>query len=248
MALLRFSYRVILLVLHLILGISLAATVLPLINRQKRDAMVSWWSRWLMHCCAVKIIIRGQPVRQESVMWVANHVSWVDVFILNSVRNTIFVAKKEIRDWPIIGWLVAVVGTIFIERGNRNVVSAIAQQLQRLLTQNYCIGLFPEGTTSEGFGMLNIHHGLLSAPLQAKVQIQPVALVYRHNDQRSGLVAFVGEQTLVHNIWVLLSSRNISVTAHFLEPVTKNNQEVQASRTEVGEKIKQQIQAILEQD
>src|SRR3546814_8318273 len=89
-----------------------------------------YWSRVLMRLCGVAVRIKGEPKRSGPVLWVANHVSWVDIFVLNSIRPTSFVAKSDIRRWPVLGWLVAGAGTVFIERGNRNAIRAVTEQMK----------------------------------------------------------------------------------------------------------------------
>src|SRR5690606_41995364 len=104
---LRFVVRAFFLILLLRSGRMTAAIALPCMNRRVQDAVTKAWSCCLMLVCGVKVVRHGAPIMSGPVLWVANHVSWIDIFILNSWRATSFIAKQEIRRWPVIGWLVA---------------------------------------------------------------------------------------------------------------------------------------------
>lgn len=237
----RFAVRIIGLLLVVLIGLFIAFAFYGWMSKSKKEWVLRTWSRCLMKTTGVQVVSEGAPIMEGPVMLTANHVSWIDIFIINSQRATAFIAKSEIRQWPVIGWLVGAVGTIFIQRGSRQAVVAINQILAKHFEEGTCIGLFPEGTTSEGFSVLHMFSGLLEGAMQAKVPIQPVALLFSHQGQRSSRVAFVGEQTLVENIWVLLSSKNVSVTVRFLEPVTQAGEEVLISRQEVADKIREAL-------
>lgn len=238
MSYIRFLVRVIALLLLVILGLFIAFAFYGWISKSKRDWVLRTWSRGLMKITGVKVVREGSPIMDGPVMLTANHVSWIDIFIINSQRSTAFIAKSEIRQWPVIGWLVGAVGTIFIQRGSRQAVVEINQTLAKHFEEGTCIGLFPEGTTSDGLTVLHMFSGLLEGAMKARVPIQPVALLFNYKGQRSGRVAFVGEQTLVANIWVLLSSKDVSVTVRFLPPVTQAGEEVLLPRQEVADNIR----------
>ena len=194
----------------------MVALVLPLGGDRVRRALTRRWSLLLMAFCGVRVTISGLPRAVGSVLWVANHVSWLDIFALNSVRPTIFVAKSEIRRWPVIGWLVAGAGTVFIERGHRHAIRAVGDAMKQRFAQDEVIGLFPEGTTSPGDGVLPFHTSLFDAAIRAQVDIQPVALRFYHRGQRSDYAAFVGEHTLVGNLWQVLGTTGLSIELVFL--------------------------------
>ncbi|WP_235914869.1 lysophospholipid acyltransferase family protein [Pelistega ratti] len=239
MAYLRFSVRLFFLVIWLIIGLLIVSLSFPWLKKNTREMIVRYWSYYLMKMTGVHIQQEGKPILDAPVMLVANHVSWIDIFIINSQRATSFIAKAEIRQWPVIGWLVGAVGTIFIQRGSKSDVVTINASMKAHFDQNTCIGLFPEGTTSDGLSILHMYSGLLEGAMNARVPIQPVALLFYYQQQRSGRVAFIGEQTLLANMWVLLSSKNVGVTVRFLPPVTKAGEEVLITRQELIEQIRE---------
>jgi 1-acyl-sn-glycerol-3-phosphate acyltransferase len=199
-----------------------------------------------MMLCGVKIRARGEPRLNGPVLWVANHVSWIDIFVLNSVRPTTFVAKSEIRRWPVLGWLVAGAGTVFIERGRRHAVRAVGHQMKARFDEGMAIGLFPEGTTSPGHDVELFHSSLFDAAIRAGVDIQPVALRFMHRGERSDYVAFVGEQSLMQNLWCLLGTTGVEVEAVFL-PVMSGERCVESGRANVAAHAHRVIRAAVVQ-
>jgi 1-acyl-sn-glycerol-3-phosphate acyltransferase len=213
---LRFTLRAVLVAFWILLGLLSVSIVFPLASLRTRSCMNQHWSRILMRLCGVALRVQGQPKRTGPVLWVANHVSWVDIFVLNSIRPTAFVAKSDIRRWPVLGWLVAGAGTVFIERGHRHAVRAVGHQMKARFNQGEVVGLFPEGTTSSGFDVAPFHSSLFDAAIRAHVDIQPVALRFKHRGERSDYIAFVGEQNLMQNLWCLLGTTGVVVELVFL--------------------------------
>lgn len=216
MGLLFFLFRSVLVSVWILLGLLTELLVFPLISRTGRRCVVGVWSRGLMTLCGVRVQPLGEPQRKGAVLWVANHVSWVDIFVLNSVRTTSFVAKSDVRRWPVIGLLVAWAGTLFIDRSHRYAVREAGRQMQACFDRGDAVGLFPEGTSTDGHDVRTFHAGLFEPAIQAAVPIQPVALRFLRSSRRAPELAFVGEQTLVANLWILLSARDVTVECEFL--------------------------------
>lgn len=194
------------LVLHLIYGVVLAIGY-PYLSRTRQQRILKTWSRQLLAIFNIGIQIEGQqPARPEGgCLMVANHVSWLDIFVLNAIHPARFIAKSEVRDWPIIGWLCKRTGTIFIERGLRQNTSLINMRISYLLGQGECVGLFPEGTTTDGNQVGNFHSALLQSAINARARLCPIALRYQDDDgELSTAAAFTGDTTLVRSIWKML--------------------------------------------
>lgn len=203
---LLFPVRLLILLTWVAAGLLIELTAFPMLGSRPRMWLIEQWSRGLLLCCAVRVRRYGEPRRTGAVLWVANHVSWIDIFVMNSVRALSFIAKSDIRKWPVLGWLVAAAGTLFIERGRRHAVRAVGHQMQARFARGEGVGLFPEGTTSPGMDVALFHSSLFEPALRAGVDVQPVALRFLHRGRRTTRLAFVGEQTLVHNVWNLLTT------------------------------------------
>ena len=201
-------------------GLLTVIAAFPWLPLAARQWLIRHWSRVLLACCGVKVRCQGVPRREGAVLWVANHVSWVDIFVMDSVRAVSFIAKSDIRKWPLIGWLVAGAGTLFIERGRRHAVRAVGHQMRTRFDRGEAVGLFPEGTTSTGLDVAPFHSSLFEPAIRAGVDIQPVALRFLSHGQRSTRYAFVGEQTLVRNVWYLLTATGTVVEMAFAPVLT----------------------------
>lgn len=219
----RFSWRAIILILWVFVGLTTLTLLFPILTMSYRQRVIQLWSKALLHICGVRTQAQGEIRKNQPVLFVANHISWLDIFVINAYRPTVFVAKNEIRRWPFIGWLVAGAGTVFIDRQQRHAIKAVAQQMQQKFSHQLAVGLFPEGTTSAGMELGAFHASLFQTALTTAIDIQPIALRYYDKDRRSARVAFIGEQSLVENIWLLLSQAGVSVRCDFLAVLAHEN-------------------------
>jgi len=230
----------------ILFGLLCVGLVYPLMTLPARARLNRFWSRWLMAMCGIRVTVSGQPLLAGPVLWVANHVSWIDIFVVNSVRATAFVAKSEIRSWPLIGWLAAGAGTLFIERGQRHAVHAMGGAVQARFRQGAAVGLFPEGTTTEGDTLRPFHASLFEPARAAGVAIQPVVLRFLQHGRRSALAAFVGEETLAANLWRVLGARGLAVEVEFLPPLAARGPDgMPATRLELSRQAREAIAARL---
>lgn len=243
----RFLPRALVVVFLVILGLLLVGTAYPFIGVAGRARLNRTWSRCLLAACGVRVTVRGQPAMQGAVLLVANHVSWIDIFVINAVRPTAFIAKSEIRRWPVVGWLVAGAGTLFIQRGQRHAIHAVGEAMQGRFDRGEAVGLFPEGTTTEGFTLLPFHASLFEPARQAGVVIQPLALRFLRDGRRDSYASFVGEETLVGNLWRILGSGGLAVDTVFLPPLELTAQAGAAhTRVELAALARAAIQAQLD--
>lgn len=214
------------LVVHLLYG-TLLAIVYPHLNQTRQSRTLKNWSRQLLDILNIGIQIEGQqPARGEGgCLIVANHVSWLDIFVLNAIHPSRFIAKSEVRAWPIIGWLCRRSGTIFIERAMRQSASAINQHVSLLLKQGACIGLFPEGTTTDGAQVGHFHSALIQPAIDAGIRLCPIALRYQNKEEdMEAAAAFTGDTTLAQSIWQILCCPQLNALVVFTPPLQTANE------------------------
>ena len=196
------------LALHLFYA-ALLAIFYPHLKPAKRRRILKTWSRQLLDILNIGIRTEGQwTVRAEGgYLVVANHVSWLDIFVLNAIYPSRFIAKAEVRNWPFIGWLCKRGNTIFIERAMRRNAASINQHVSFLLKQGVCVGLFPEGTTTDGKQVGHFHSALIQPAIDAGAMLCPVALRYQDKEgEQSNAAVFAGDMTLSSSIWRILRS------------------------------------------
>lgn len=249
MALGRFIFFGILLFFWVLLGLAIIAGYFSWCSIHKKQPVIRWWSRQLLRLCRVQVELQGAPAAQgTAALWVANHVSWLDIFVINAVRGTHFVAKSEIRRWPLLGWLVAGSGTVFIERQRRYAIKEVSKQLRTLFQQGQVVGLFPEGTTSDGLDVQRFHSSLFATAIDANVPLQTIALRFYAGPKRSTRFAFTGDQNLLANLWHLLGSTEPArVQCVFVDALTAD-QCADMTRAEISAWAWQSIrQAVLDE-
>src|SRR5262245_47992084 len=115
------AYRLIRLSLHLVYGCAVAGVVFPFVDNQRELRIIKRWSRQLLAILCVRLEVHGRPPGgHHPTVIVANHVSWLNIWVIHAVTPVRFVAKSDVRRWPLIGWLTARAGTIYIERNKRS--------------------------------------------------------------------------------------------------------------------------------
>ena len=184
-------------------GLFVALLIFPWLHDTKRLQLKAHWSALLLRSLGVTVEAELSHVLPGSLL-IANHISWIDIFVINAVLPSAFVAKAEVRQWPLIGWLAARNDTIFLRRGSRGHARIINQEIADLLAKGKFVAVFPEGTTSDGQSLLHFHAALIQPALLAGRPVLPLALSYWHPDgQRSLAPRYDGDLSLwdcTHNL------------------------------------------------
>jgi 1-acyl-sn-glycerol-3-phosphate acyltransferase len=170
-------------------------------------------SRWVMKVAVRLMGLRarlvGEPAAGPS-LFVANHVSWADIFILSAAVDGSFVAKAEVRGWPVLGWLAARQATLFIDRTRRTAAGAQRDRVAERLARGGSVILFAEGTSSDGSGVLPFKSALFAAAVATGAPVQPVTIVWEEvggeaiGDHNRLRIAWIGEMTLPPHLWRLV--------------------------------------------
>ena len=207
-------YRYVRVTIHVFQGIGTTAFVFPLIGLPKRRAAIRRWSRKLLEVMQIEARVRGLPAEglPGNVLIVANHISWLDIFVLNTVEPGRFIAKAELEDWPLVGNLIAGCGTLFLNRASRRDMHRINNEAREVLAAGDTITIFPEGTTTDGTMLLPFHGSLLQPVVDAQGHVQSIAIRYCHADGTySDAPAYVGETTFMASFWRVLGVRHLVV-------------------------------------
>jgi 1-acyl-sn-glycerol-3-phosphate acyltransferase len=240
----RLAWRLARVVLHLLQGLATCVLVFPWSGAALRERLIRRWSARLLGICRVRVDREDGTQPLAHALIVSNHISWLDIFVINSVHPCRFVAKAEIRAWPVLGWLVAQAGTVFIARGNRRDLRHIFKGLVDVLGQNQRVAFFPEGTTASQGQLLPFHANLFEAAIDARAAVQPVALAYL--DGKGGwhpAVDYVGETTFVDSILRILGGPPMTARLQCLAPIPAEG----AHRRELARAAQQAIEAALGQ-
>ena len=207
--------------MHVGAGVATTLFVFPLVSTARRQALVKRWSRRLLRILAVGTRVHGDlGARGGNVLIVANHISWLDIFVLNSVHPVRFVAKSELARWPIVGALVRGAGTLFIERTKRRDTRRVNHHVAEVLASGDVVAIFPEGTTTDGLDMLPFKSSLLQPIVEAAGHVQPVAIRYRAPDGTLSIApAYVGDTTFAQSFWHVCGVRALTADLIAMAPL-----------------------------
>jgi 1-acyl-sn-glycerol-3-phosphate acyltransferase len=243
----RLTWRLARVVLHLLQGLATCALVFPWAGATLRERLIRRWSARLLAICRVRVeraAVAAGAAPLAHALVVSNHISWLDIFVINSVRPCRFVAKAEIRAWPVVGWLVAQAGTVFIARGSRRDLRHTFQGLVDALGQGQRVAFFPEGTTASQGSLLPFHANLFEAAVDAGAVVQPHALAYL--DARGGwhpAVDYIGDTTFVDSILNILGGEPMTARLACLVPLAAAG----AHRRELAQAAQGAIQLALDE-
>jgi 1-acyl-sn-glycerol-3-phosphate acyltransferase len=173
-----------------LLGLLWAVTGFRFLSRSYRQLSIRIFARGVLWLCGVRLGPNLQGLSAELAkrvpspsLVVANHISWLDIFLVHAVLPATFIAKSEIRSWPLAGLLVQASGTIFVERGNRHAVRSLMKEAMTRLDLGERVIFFPEGTTSRGESVLKFHTSLFGlAEQRSDLAVVPMTLFYSRAD------------------------------------------------------------------
>lgn len=245
---LRYVLRVPLLLWHILIDLPLVLLLItPLtagirIGDERFDhRLIRWWSAGIMRVFGFRMRRVGTP-QPGACVFVANHVSWIDIVALHSQRMMGFVAKREIAGWPLIGWMATRGETIFHQRGNQESLGGVLHEMLARLRAGRSVGVFPEGRTRDGREIGPFHARIFLAAVEAGAPVQPVALRYGEHASAQHIVAFGPDETFFANFIRLLGEPARVADVLFLEPVAPGDAD---GRRRIAELARERIVAAM---
>lgn len=220
-----YLWRCFKLISHIIAGIFCATFVLPLASSRIKQQLIRWWCARNLTILNIQLHSTGQipnstTYKTQGCMFIANHISWVDILALMSVVTVRFIAKSEIRSWPVFGYLAARANVIFIDRSKRQEAKRMQSISVDCLNKGELLCFFPEGTTTDGTHMLPFKGSIVQAAIEAKAILQPVGIFYPNEDQTANIeMAFAGDTTLVASMHTILKQPSATVQLHYFAPI-----------------------------
>jgi 1-acyl-sn-glycerol-3-phosphate acyltransferase len=188
-------------------------------TQAQKDAHIQWWAAKMLRIMGIDLHSSGVPAAQGPVMFVANHVSWIDILVIQAVRPVRFVSKAEVQRWPLIGPIVSGAGTLYLTRQNKRDSLRIVQLVRDALLRGEMVAVFPEGTTSAGHDVKPFHGNMLQAAIDAHALVQPAVLRYTDVHGQLALApAYIDNDTFVATLWRTLTTPGLRVSLHVLQP------------------------------
>lgn len=240
------------LTLWMLSALGVTVLVFPWAPQTLRGRCTRGLSRAVVRLAGVRLRATGVTLPRELAatgvaawtsgrLLLANHITWLDIFAIDAVLPSRFVAKAEIGRWPVVGWMVTLSGTLYIERGRRHAVAAANHRVAEHLARGETVAVFPEGTTGDGTQLLPFHSNLVAPAIEVGCEIWPVAVRYTEAGRATTAPAYVGEVTLLQTMWRIVTARDLQVEVTLLPALSP----VGATRHGLTEQARQAIAAHL---
>lgn len=192
----------------------------PRLNRDQQLEGIQRWSQDTLNVLGIQVVHETPVVHvknsESPLLLVANHVSWVDALIIQAIQPSIFVAKSEVKRWPVVGNIAAGCGVVFVDRGSPSSARRMVNDVASALHNGYCVAGFPEGTSSEGSSVRSFHANLFEAAISHQVPVLPLAIRYTNPNTGALCVkaAFIGDIGFVTSLHQIMACAGIQAKVH----------------------------------
>ena len=215
----------------------------PRLRRPARNAIFRVWARICLRVIGGRLRVEGTPPKAPFLL-VCNHLGYVDIPVLAACTDAWFVAKMEMRSWPLVGMLCRSVGTVFIDRQLSRDVLRVNRLIEDVLADGYGVVLFPEGTSTQGFEVRRFRTSLLDHPARCGLPVHAAALTCRTPPAEPPAhlsVCWWGDAPLFSHAQRLFELRRFDVVVRFsAETVTS------ADRKELAARLHREVDRLFE--
>lgn len=211
--------------------------------RQKAAIATQKWAQSICKAINIKVHVNGNiPNLTTGTLVVSNHLGYTDILVCGSVFRLAFAPKKEMKNWPFIGWLTSLNRPVWIDRKNQLATAKTLDEMAVVLQSKVNLIVYPEGTTTDGSnGLLPFKSTAFAAAVQCHCPIQPILITYSYSPREMGPVAWYGDEPLLSHIWRLLNLKEIHAQVYIMPIVTPVENE---SRKDLA----QRVYALMEQE
>ena len=184
------------------------------LSEQTRIGVLHRWSKWTLPRMGIRVEVAGSPAGAGLIA--SNHLSYLDILVYSAIAPCAFVAKREVRAWPAVGWIATLAGTIYVDRSRRSETHAIQPEIQSALAAGLRLFLFPEGTSSDGSCVLPFHSSLFQPAVDLQVPVSAASIEYAIPDGLAGAEAcYFGTMKLFPHLMNLLGKHSITAKVNF---------------------------------
>jgi 1-acyl-sn-glycerol-3-phosphate acyltransferase len=216
--------------LYIVTGLVFHLLLLPF-GQQRRWQVLNHLTCVLIQCfrwlLGIKITIDGDKklLSEGGQLIISRHIGYIDGLVLGGMVPLTFVSKSEIRKWPLIGWVVRVSGTIFVDRQNKSRILQPLRDMESRLKEDLNVLIFPEGTSTDGTRMNPFQTAFFAAPIAARADIIPIIIEYCRIDGKTldpdskEIVCWYGTKPFFSHLWNLLKYKRIDVRVTVKEKI-----------------------------
>jgi 1-acyl-sn-glycerol-3-phosphate acyltransferase len=218
----NFIFKFVLMGFHLLLALILCVAMVML-PKNVRHMLIQFWAKRLLRILKIKITLSGEVLKflsRDSYLVVSNHISWLDIPVIFSLKPITFVSASDVRTWPIIGMLAKISGAIFVDRDRKSSLVEVIQAMNHhFKTEKQSICIFPEGITSNGYQVLPFKSNLFQSAFEANKLLLPLSIKYKENNVLTNRTSFHGSTTLFQSFKRVAKSNLIEVIVDIGHPV-----------------------------
>jgi 1-acyl-sn-glycerol-3-phosphate acyltransferase len=202
--------------------------------------LIQYWAKRLLRILKIKITLNAEALKllsKDSYLIVSNHISWLDIPVIFSLKPVTFVSASDVKTWPIIGMLAKISGAIFVDRNRKSNLPDVIQAMNHhFLNEKQSICIFPEGITSNGYQVLPFKSSLFQSAFESDKLLLPLSIKYKENKVLTNCTSFHGSTTLLQSFKRVAKSNQIEVILHIGHPVKPSQ-----SRKDLSLKLQEAI-------
>jgi len=218
----NFIFKSVLMAFHLLLALILCV-VMIILPRNICHILIQYWAKRLLRILRIKITLTGEVLKflsKDTYLIVSNHISWLDIPVIFSLKLITFVSASEVKTWPIIGILAKISGAIFVDRNRKSsLVEVIKAMNHHFKNEKQSICIFPEGITSNGYHVLPFKSNLFQSAFESNKLLLPLSIKYKENNVLTNRTSFHGSTTLFQSFKRVAKSNLIEVIVDIGHPV-----------------------------
>ena len=235
----NFIFKSVLMAFHLLLALILCVAMIML-PRNICHILMQYWAKRLLRILRIKITLTGEVLKflsKDTYLIVSNHISWLDIPVIFSLKPITFVSASDVKTWPIIGVLAKISGAIFVDRNRKSSLVEVIQAMNHhFKNEKQSICIFPEGITSNGYQVLPFKSNLFQSAFESNKLLLPLSIKYKENNVLTNRTSFHGSTTLFQSFKRVAKSNLIEVVVDIGHPVKPTQ-----SRKELSLKIQEAI-------
>jgi 1-acyl-sn-glycerol-3-phosphate acyltransferase len=235
----NFIFKSVLMAFHLLLALILCVAMIML-PRNICHILIQYWAKRLLRILRIKITLTGEVLKflsKDTYLIVSNHISWLDIPVIFSLKPITFVSASDVKTWPIIGVLAKISGAIFVDRNRKSSLVEVIQAMNHhFKNEKQSICIFPEGITSNGYQVLPFKSNLFQSAFESNKLLLPLSIKYKENNVLTNRTSFHGSTTLFQSFKRVAKSNLIEVVVDIGHPVKPTQ-----SRKDLSLKIQEAI-------
>jgi 1-acyl-sn-glycerol-3-phosphate acyltransferase len=221
----------------------------PRLDRASQSLAVQQWSADTLKLLGISVEVMGAleiTTSNPSRLLVANHISWLDPLVIQTLQHSIFVAKQEVSQWPVVGRIAKGCEVVFVNRGSPSSARKMVQSMTDALQKNMCIAGFPEGTSTEGHAVGFFHSNLFEVAVANACEV--IALSLRYKDPQTHAMrfepAFVGDIGFLQSLHRVICASPLVVQVVVSEPIAPHGHTRRTLAQLVQKKVESQLQSL----